>query len=97
LRLRRDIGDRAYIGFMGTATTYAESTGGYPVDDGHQLCPNAVDDVHPVRSLQPGARAGPSLLVAPGSRCFPNAYVGGLDWRWRSPGGDYSFTGQGVA
>jgi hypothetical protein len=49
-----------------------------------------------VRSIRPASRAGPSLLVAPGSRCFNNAYVGGLDWRWRSANGDWAATGQVV-
>jgi hypothetical protein len=97
VRVRRDIGDRASIGFTGTATTYAESTGGYPLDGPFQLCPNAVDEVRPVQSLSPSSGSGPFREVVPGARCFQDAFVGGLDWRWRSPGGDWSFTGQGVA
>jgi len=98
LRLRRDIGDQAWVGLMATATTYAESTGNYPlVDPTSQLCPNAVNTTHPVRSLFPGARSGPPLSVAPNSRCFNDAYVGGLDARWRSSDGDWVATAQAVA
>jgi hypothetical protein len=32
--------------------------------------------------------------VAAGSRCFHDAYVGGIDGRWRSPSGTYAMTGQ---
>jgi hypothetical protein len=32
--------------------------------------------------------------VLAGGRCFRDAYVGGLDGRWRSPGGDYAVDGQ---
>jgi hypothetical protein len=33
-------------------------------------------------------------LAASGSRCFHDAYVGGIDTRWRSPSGTYALTGQ---
>jgi hypothetical protein len=35
--------------------------------------------------------------VALASRCFNDAYVGALDWRWRSPGGDWVTGGQATA
>jgi hypothetical protein len=88
---------------MMTATTYAENSGEYPlVPPGPdspvttQLCPNAVNPTNPVQSIQSSSRSGPSLHVAPGSRCFNNAYVGGVDWRWRSSNGDYAAVGQVV-
>ena len=105
LRLRRDIGDNGHIGVMMTTTTYAESTGlgVYPlVPPGPdspvttQLCPNAVNPTNPVRSIRPSSRSGPSLYVEPGSRCFNNAFVGGLDWRWRSSDGAWAAAGQVV-
>ncbi|HMI85150.1 MAG TPA: DUF5916 domain-containing protein [Polyangiaceae bacterium] len=103
LRLRRDIGDNGHVGVMMTATTYAEKSGDYPTvppsaesPDTTQLCPNAVDPTNPVQSIGSSSRSGPSLSVAPGSRCFSNAYVGGLDWRWRSSNGDWAATGQVV-
>jgi hypothetical protein len=33
-------------------------------------------------------------LVAPRARCFHDAYVGAIDWRWRSPSGTYALNGQ---
>jgi hypothetical protein len=103
LRLRRDIGDNGHIGMMMTATTYAETSGAYPLVPPSadwpvttQLCPNAVNPTNPVRSIRPSSRSGPSLYVAPGTRCFNNAYVGSLDWRWRSSNGDWAAAGQVV-
>jgi hypothetical protein len=103
LRLKRDIGENGHLGVMMTATTYAENSGEYPlVPPGPdspvttQLCPNAVNPTNPVQSIQSSSRSGPSLHVAPGSRCFNNAYVGGVDWRWRSSNGDYAAVGQVV-
>ena len=103
LRVRRDIGDNGHVGVMVTATTYAEKSGNYPLVPPSadwptltQLCPNAVNDTNPVRSIRPSSRSGPSLYTAPGSRCFNNAYVGSLDWRWRSSNGDWAATGQVV-
>jgi hypothetical protein len=34
---------------------------------------------------------------SPGARCFNDAYVGGLDWRWRSASGEWSTGGQVIA
>ncbi len=52
-------------------------------------------------SLYPTADGAPSCpgLVAArvGDTCFRDAYVSGLDGRWRSPGGDYFVSGQTVA
>ena len=40
LRIRRDLGDRAYVGLMGTNVTRAEDTASYPVAaPGQVLCP----------------------------------------------------------
>lgn len=41
------------------------------------------------RVLCPSGRA-----VDAGSRCFNDAFTGAVDWRWRSPGGDFASTGQ---
>ncbi|MET0595233.1 MAG: DUF5916 domain-containing protein, partial [Polyangiaceae bacterium] len=102
LRVRRDVGDNGHVGATLTSTTYAEKSGAYPLVPGTdgaqatQLCPNAVNDTSPVRSIRASTRSGPSRNVAPGSRCFNNAFVAGLDWRWRSANGDYAATGQVV-
>ena len=83
VRLRRDLGDRAYIGLMGTNVTRAEDTTKYPlVAPGQALCPASTQ----------AARS--TTLVTPGGRCFDDAYVLAADWRWRSPGGDWASNGQ---
>ena len=91
LRLKRDLGRNAHVGVLATATTHAEPTSDYP-----PLPPVATPG-----SLAP-PRAGTALCpsghdYAAGSRCFNNAYVGGIDWRWRSPEGDYTTGGQVVS
>jgi hypothetical protein len=85
LRLKRELGDNAHVGLLATATTHAEPTGDYP----------------PLPPSPGGPRAGTALCpsgndYAPGSRCFNNAYVAGVDWRWRSPSGEYTTGGQVV-
>jgi hypothetical protein len=82
LRLRRDLGDRAYIGVIGTNVTRAEDSASYPRSGGQTLCPASA---HAARS---------TTLVPLGSRCFDDAYVLAADWRWRSPGGDWASNGQ---
>ncbi len=85
LRLRRDLGDRAYVGLTATNVTRAESTGDYPAVTGYPgqvLCPVAAM----------GARS--TTLAPAGSRCFPDAYVGAADFRWRSEGGDWASVAQ---
>jgi hypothetical protein len=83
LRIRRDLGDRAYIGLMGTNVTRAEDTASYPVaSPGQVLCPLSAQ------------AAKSTTLVSPGARCFDDAYVAAADWRWRSPGGDWASNGQ---
>jgi hypothetical protein len=88
LRVRRDVGERAYVGLTATNVTHAESTGDYPVVSGspaQALCPASTQ----------AARS--TTLVTPGSRCFADAYAGGVDFRWRSEGGDWAAVGQAVA
>jgi hypothetical protein len=91
LRVRRELGDRAFIGLMATGVTRAEDAGGTPTA---QPNPGA-----PLQSVCPTAMAAlhSTLLVRPGSRCFNDAYVGGIDGRWRSDGGDYTFGTQVLA
>ena len=83
LRLKREIADNGHIGAMLTATTHAEPTTVHPL-----LEPSPTDPTHS-RQLCPDGTE-----TAAFSRCFNNAYVGSLDWRWRSPGGDYATGGQ---
>jgi hypothetical protein len=84
LRLKRDLGQNAHVGFMFTGVERLEGANDYPVAPGSsptQLqCPQS--DV--------------AVTVAPGARCFHDAYVAGVDGRWRSAGGDYTVSGQAV-
>jgi len=83
LRLKREVGANAHVGLIFTATERVESGAAYPVLAGlGQLCPVGY-------SLNP-------VTTAPGARCFHDAYVGGVDARWRSPSGAYTVTGQVV-
>ncbi|MGO8996981.1 MAG: DUF5916 domain-containing protein, partial [Polyangiaceae bacterium] len=93
-RITRDVGDNAHIGVMGTAVTHAEPTEQYPLvapGPGYprttELCPNPVE-------LTPLIQT--NLQLAPRARCFNDAYAGAIDWRWRSPSGDYATGGQVV-
>ncbi len=98
LRLKRELGQKAYVGVMGTAVDYAEPTSSYALlPNGGQLCPNAVDATSAVRSLSPAQSAGPLGSVPAGARCFNNAYVLGVDAQWRSEAGDWAMNGQAVA
>ena len=94
VRLKRDIGDNAHVAFTATAVTHAESTDAYPLmppsawsPSPAVLCPAPVT-LNPFQST--------SQTVAPGSRCFNDAYVGAVDWKWRSSDGMWSVGGQVV-
>lgn len=80
LRLRGDLGGGLELGAIATATNRGEPAGAYPTLAG----PGA-----PSRWYCPGGEEVPA-----GGRCFHDAYVGGLDARWRSPSGDYVASGQ---
>lgn len=85
LRVRRDLGDTVQVGLVATSVTRAEDTTRYPsVAPGQNLCPMAT------------SAARSTVLVAPGARCFDDAYTGGVDFRWRSPGGDWAAVAQAV-
>ena len=81
LRLKRDIGEKSYVGLMLTTTTRLESTSAYPAVPGGPptvLCPDGSS-------------------AAPGARCYHDAYVAAVDGRWRSESGDYVITAQAMA
>jgi hypothetical protein len=83
VRLKRVVGGNGHVGLAATAVTRAERTSDNPV----------VDDRAPLpaQALCPnGAR------VPVGQRCSNDAYAASLDWRWRSPSGDYVTIGQAV-
>jgi len=81
LRVKRDVGRNASIGMLATGVVRAESAATYPG--------SAVD---PQQTWCPDGTSIPR-----GERCSFNAYVGALDARWRSDGGDYSAFAQATA
>ncbi|MFO0677539.1 MAG: DUF5916 domain-containing protein [Polyangiaceae bacterium] len=83
VRLKRDVGDNAYVGVMATSTTRSEPTSG---------APTTFDETGARRTLCPGG-----TLVPVGGRCFQDAYVGAVDGRYRSSNGDFAASGQLVA
>lgn len=83
LRLRRDLGDNADLGISTAITARAEPVDDYPLAGG---------------SHSPSTELCPNGITAPrASRCFNNAYVGAMDWRWRWGGGDWVTGGQAAA
>jgi len=89
VRLKRDLGDEAHVGLMATAVTHAEETERYPLlQPGAALCPIPTQ-LTPLQQTR--------LTVAPDGRCTSDAYVGAVDWQWRSPEGDWSVIGQAVS
>jgi hypothetical protein len=81
LRLRWAAARNTEIGIMATAANRFEALGLYP------LQPNGT----PNYALCPDGS-----LVAPGDRCFHDAYVAGPDVRWRSASGDYVVNAQAI-
>jgi len=87
LRLKRELGRNAYLGLIGTgATVLREQTLGYPTADPNDM----MSDPMAKRLCPSGA------TVAGGSRCFHDAYLGGIDGFWRSESGNYMVAGQAV-
>jgi Domain of unknown function (DUF5916)/Carbohydrate family 9 binding domain-like len=84
LRIKRELGTNGHVGLIAMSTNRLESAG---------LIPPAGDG--------PQAARGPILCpsgdeLARGPRCYHDAYVGGIDARFRSPSGDYVASGQVV-
>ena len=95
LRLKRDLGDHAYVAIMLTATTHAEQTSNYPLvlpGQGYGF-PAASSALCPQPQALTQVVTNP-LQVPPLARCFNDAYVGAVDWRWRAPGGEWVTGGQ---
>lgn len=82
LRLRLALGQNAYLGAFGTAVNRFEPVSAYPATG---------DPAQPAMVLCPDG-----AVRARGQRCFHDAYVAGLDGRWRSPSGAYAFSAQGM-
>ena len=77
LRLKRELGSGGHIGLIGTGASTFEDTTKYP-----PLAPPT-----PLQLCPAGA------MVALGTRCFHDAYVGGLDVLWRSKSSAYVING----
>ncbi|HVZ87786.1 MAG TPA: DUF5916 domain-containing protein [Polyangia bacterium] len=77
LRLKRELGSGGHVGVIGTGTSTFESDGGYPY-----LTSGSPYELCP---------SGATPLF--GSRCFHDAYVGGIDALWRSGSGAYVLNG----
>jgi hypothetical protein len=103
LRVKRALDGNGYVGAMLTATTRAEPTGRYPL-----LPPGTTSSMpstsNPSAVVTGQSPAGGTTQLCPdGSstkplgRCFDDAYVGAVDWLWRSPGGDWVTGGQATA
>jgi Domain of unknown function (DUF5916)/Carbohydrate family 9 binding domain-like len=106
-RVKRELSEGAYVGAMFTATNRLEDAFDYPLIPGLGSSASAT----PTQTIIPGAGSlGKALelcplvdnpltptLLTPGSRCFHDSYVAGVDGRWRSPSGDYNATGQVIA
>ncbi|MES1208089.1 MAG: DUF5916 domain-containing protein [Pseudomonadota bacterium] len=78
LRLKRELGSGGHIGLIGTGSSTFEGNTTYPV----------ADPATPDLQLCPSG-ATPPL----GTKCFHDAYVGGLDVLWRSGSGAYVING----
>lgn len=92
VRVKRELSGNGYVGAMLTSTTRAEPASDYPTSP-------ALPGLDPSATrLCPGTDARANVVqVAPGGRCFNDAYVGSADWKWRSPGGAWVTGGQVIA
>ncbi len=103
VRVKRSLEGNGYVGAIVTATTHAESTDRYPLAPPGtwlgvpSLNNPAILAYQPTPGGPPAEVCPDGTTTAPLGRCFNNAYVGAIDWRWRSPGGDWVTGGQATA
>ncbi|MBI2898191.1 MAG: hypothetical protein HYY06_31870 [Deltaproteobacteria bacterium] len=81
LRLLRELGGGSSVGLMAAGTLRLEPPNRYP----------QVEEAGEPASLCPDGER-----VEVGARCFHDAFVAGLDGRWRSPSGDWVAAGQAL-
>jgi hypothetical protein len=96
-RVKRELPGNGHVGAMVTTVNRSEPTDRYPF-----LAPAAGENPTATRLCPTASAPSTPILTVPvkvpyGSRCFNDAYVGSLDWRWRSPGGDWVTGGQAIA
>jgi hypothetical protein len=84
LRVKRAVGDHAHLGLMATSVRRFEKLTDIPVVTSDPMAQGPY-------ALCPDGRR-----ITPGEHCARNAHVAGLDWRWRSPSGDYTTYGQAI-
>jgi hypothetical protein len=82
-RVKRDVGNNGHIGLLATSTIRAEDGSGYA-------------ETEPTASGSATHLCPNGAVRERGERCFHNAHVAGLDFRWRSPAGTYVVTGQAI-
>ncbi len=82
LRLKKDLGSNGHVGLLALATNRLDSSMESPA------LPNGGP------KGQTGTLCPSGDVVAFGQRCFHDAYVGGIDARFRSPSGDYAASAQ---
>jgi hypothetical protein len=83
LRVKHELGS-GHVGLIGTAATAYERNGNYGLE------------TDPVTAMS--QQICPSgVATSVGGRCFHDAYVGGLDARWRSPSAEYVVSGAAIA
>ncbi len=85
LRLKRELGRNAYLGLIGTGATVLRRA---------DLGISRPDELR-IR-IQPSDLCPSGATVTPGSSCFHDAYLGGIDGFWRSESGNYMVAGQAV-
>lgn len=83
VRLKVRVGDNAHVGFIGSAVNHFEDMARIPTLN------NASGSDH--AQLCPAGD-----VLARGSRCTHDAYVWGIDGRWRSKSGTYAVSGQAI-
>jgi hypothetical protein len=101
VRLKGAIAETGYVGAMFTATTHVESMGRYAsAPPGTTIAVPSPDNPAALQTQQTAPSGGAMQVcpdgstVAPLARCFNDAYVGAVDWLWRSRGGDWVTGGQ---
>jgi hypothetical protein len=103
VRVKRSLPGNGYVGAMFTATTHAETIGNYAIaPPGTTIAVPSSSNAAALVTSQTGP--GPAMqlcpdgsTVTPATRCFDDAYVGAVDWRWRSADGDWVTAGQATA
>jgi hypothetical protein len=85
LRLKKELGEGAHVGLMLTSVNHFENVYDYPLLPGHG------DNGRPTQLCPSGDE------IAPGARCYHDAYVAAVDGRWRSATGEYVLTAQALA